>query len=438
MKNLLLLALASLAGTTAAAEEDAAGRLKPWLARPAGALIAEDFTPGGINDRWFFTEWWTAREGVLLRNELAGENKRLFWKKPTYKDSSISLDFSFRGAEEIRLMSGTPGKYNFVVRLHRDHFRLNTAGDSTAGHLPSIQGECPFRFEEQKWYRLQVEVLADEIVARIDDDHFVVGRHPIIDRQRSYFALQVNGPGAAFDNIRLYNATPVEGWQQRRPELLQAQLKRPWLPRSLKERHKDRKVIARDQAWRTDPEYRELVKRYELLRKQAREKFPAAHVSTKEAQKKIGALRKELLKKDAKYKELSRSINKARRSEELYLRKKSPHLETLPAHQYKAALKKSRLQAMENDPAFNRLLEKTATLEKKGQAAYPQLESSNEEIVAGRKAAGKKLQETSEEFRSSNGKTASAWRAVQAHLLKSDPILNQLEKELQRAKKGSK
>ena len=138
------------------------------------------------------------------------------------------------------------------------------------------------------------------------------------------------------------------------------------------------------------------------------------------------------------YKELSRSINKARRGEELYLRKKSPHLETLPAHQYKAALKKSRLQAMENDPAFNRLLEKTATLEKKGQADYPQLESTNEEIVAGRKAAGKKLQETSEEFRSSNGKTASAWRAVQAHLLKSDPILNQLEKELQKAKKGAK
>ncbi|MEE3181758.1 MAG: hypothetical protein VX288_07610, partial [Planctomycetota bacterium] len=125
-------------------------------------------------------------------------------------------------------------------------------------------------------------------------------------------------------------------------------------------------------------------------------------------------------------------------NEELYLRKKNPRLVTLPAYQYKAALKKSRLRAIENDPAFNSLLEKTATLQKKGRTDYPQLESSNEEIVAGRKAAGKKLQDTSEEFRSSNGQTTSAWRAVQAHLLKSDPILNQLEKELQRAKKGSK
>ena len=435
MKKVLLLALVCLPASTALPEESSSGLLPPWLARPADAVIQESFTPGGISDRWFFTEWWAARDGVLLRNELAGENKRLFWKKPTYKDAVIQLDFSFQGASEIRLMSGTPGKYNFVVRLRRDHFRVNTASDSTAGHLPSIQGECPFSFQEKKWYRLQVEVLADEIVARIDDGHFVVGRHPIIDRQRSYFALQVDGPGAAFDNIRLHKATPAEGWQRRRPELLQAQSKRPWLPRSLEERCKDRKIIARDRAWRSDPEYRKLVERHERLRKLARERFPSAHVSTKEAQKKIAAQRKELLKKDSAYKELSRAINKARRNEELYLRQKTPGLEALPASQYKAALKRSRLLARKNDPAFARLLEKTAGLEKKRQADYPQLELSNEKVIAGRKAAGKELLETSEEFRSSRDEIAGAWRAVQAHLLKSDPLLAQLEEELRKTRK---
>ncbi len=438
MKNLLLLALFFLPDSTPLPAEDPPGLLTPWLAKPAGAMIEEDFTPGGISDRWFFTEWWAARDGVLLRNDLAGENKRLFWKKPTYKDAVICLDFSFRGASEIRLMSGTPGKYNFVVRLHRDHFRVNTASDSTAGHLPSIQGECPFRFQEKKWYRLQVEVLADEIVARIDDSHFVVGRHPIIDRQRSYFALQVDGPGAAFDNIRLHNSTPAEGWPGRRPELLQAQSKRPWLPRSLEERHKDRKIIARDLAWRTDPEYRKLVERHELLQKLAREKFPAAHVSTKAARKKVATQRKEFLQEDADYKELSRAINKARRNEELYLRKKNPRLETLPASQYKAALKKSRLLARENDPAFTLLLEETGGLEKKRETGYPQFELSNEEIVARRKAAARKLLETSEEFRSSKGKIAGAWRAVQARLLESDPVLARLEEELQKARKRAK
>ncbi len=435
MKNILLLALFYLPCPTALAEGEA---LTPWLAKTSGAVIDEGFTPGEISDRWFFTEWWTAREGVLLRNELKGENKRLFWKKPSYKDAVISLDFSFRGAREIRLMSGTPGKYNFVVRLHRDHFRLNTAGDSTAGHLPSIQGECPFSFEEKKWYRLRVEVLADEIVARIDDEHFIVGRHPIIDRQRSYFALQVDGPGAAFDNIRLDKAIPSAGWAQQRKKLLPRQAGRPWLPRNLQERHKDRKIIARDRAWRGDPEYRKLVERHELLRKAAREQFPAAHISTKEARKKIAGLRKELLEKDADYKALTRSINKARRKEEEYLGEKNPGLGTLPASQYKAALKKSRLLARKNDPTFIRLLEETAGLEKKLRTGYPQLEVSNEEIAAGRKAAWKKLQADSEAFRKSKDEIAGAWRAVEAHLLKSDELLARLEKELKEARKRAK
>ena len=435
MKTLLSFAIVSISSSIGSAADEKPALLDPWLTKPAKALIEEDFTPGRISDRWFFTEWWTARGGILLRNDLPGENKRLFWKKPAYKDAVISFSFSFRGAEEIRLMSGTPGKYNFVLRLRRDHFRLNTASDPGAAHLPSIQGECPFRFEPQRWYRLQVEVLAEEILARIDDEHFVVGSHPIIDRARSYFALQVDGPSAAFDNIRLLGGTAAGGWSARRAKLVEIQGRRPWLPRDIAERHKDRKVIARDRAWRTDPQYRELVERHERLRKLAREQFPAAHLSTKEARKKIASLRRNLLENDSEYKDLTHAINKARRNEDLYLRRKDPRLETLPPSQYKAALKKLRLRASADDPAFTRLLSARAGLEDRRRTRYPQLERTNEEIVAGRKAAWKNLHETSPEFRSGNEKVAGAWRSVQAYLLKMDPELARLEKELLQAKK---
>ena len=438
MKTVCLLTILTVSAPMGLHAENPAEPLEPWLARAGTAIIEEDFTSGEIAKDWFFTEWWSSRDGVLLRNDLPGENKRLFWKKPSYRDAVISFSFSFRGAEEIRLMSGTPGKYNFVVRIRRDHFRVNTASDSTAGHLPSIQGECPFRFEAGTWYRLRVEVLADEVLARIDDEHFVVGRHPIIDRRRSYFAFQVDGPSAAFDNVRLLSATGAGGWEGRRAKLLQAQAKRPWLPRNLDERHKDRKIIARDQAWRTDARYRELVERHESLRELAREQFPAAHISTKEARKKIAVLRKKLLQNDAEYKTLTRAINKARRNEDLHLQKKNPHLETLPSSGYKAALKKLRLQARDNDPGFIALLEITAALENKRKNAYPQLERTNDEIVAERKAAWKKLHEASPDFRNSNEKVTKAWREVQAHLLKSDPELARLEKERQAAKKREK
>ncbi|MCH2583713.1 MAG: hypothetical protein MK138_02985, partial [Planctomycetes bacterium] len=216
----LLLRLSLVGGlASVAGAEDRLGPLEPWLARPGAEVIREDFSPGKISSRWFFTEWWTTGDDILLRNELPGENKRLFWKKPVYRDSVISFSFSFRGAEEIRLMSGTPGKYNFVILLRRDHFRVNTASDSTVPHLPSIQGECAFRFDPEKWYRLQVEVLGDELLARLDDEHFVIGRHPIIDRERCYFGFQVDGRSAAFDKVRLNKGGAVDGWSERRAAL---------------------------------------------------------------------------------------------------------------------------------------------------------------------------------------------------------------------------
>ena len=188
----------------------------------------------------------------------------------------------------------------------------------------------------------------------------------------------------------------------------------------------------------TVDEYRELVERHESLRKLAREQFPAAHISTKEARKKIAVLRKKLLQNDAEYKTLTRAINKAQRNEDLHLQKKNPHLETLPSSGYKAALKRLRLQARDNDPGFIALLEVTAALENKRKNAYPQLERTTDEIASERKAAWKKLHETSPDFRNSNEKVAKAWREVQAHLLESDPELARLEKERQAAKKRAK
>jgi len=437
MKLAGLLLHLSLVGSLppATGAEDRPGPLAPWLARPGAEVIREDFSPGKISARWFFTEWWATGDGLLLRNELPGKNKRLFWKKPVYRDSVISFSFSFRGAEEIRLMSGTSGKYNFVILLRRDHFRVNTASDSTVPHLPSIQGECAFRFDPEKWYRLQVEVLGEEILARIDDEHFVVGRHPIIDRERSYFAFQVDGPSAAFDRIRLSKGAAVDGWAERRARLEKAQAGRVAVPRTLAERHKDRKVIARDRAWRIDPRYRELVESHERFRESARNRFPAAYLSAKTAKKKVSAKRKALLKNDPAYKELTRTINKARREETRYLEEKHPGLSSLPSTQYKAELQRLRARAQATDPAFNRLLNSSATLEKKLLSDYPQLSLTNEEVVAKRRAAIQELNESSPAFRESSQKIAQAWRALQNYLLESDPELARLEKELQAEKK---
>ena len=68
----LLLRLSLVGGlASVAGAEDSLGPLEPWLARPGAEVIREDFSPGKISGRWFFTEWWTTGDDILLRNECA-------------------------------------------------------------------------------------------------------------------------------------------------------------------------------------------------------------------------------------------------------------------------------------------------------------------------------------------------------------------------------
>jgi hypothetical protein len=69
----------------------------------------------------------------LVRNDLQGENKRIVIKKPQYKDVVVQFDFQFRGAGEIRLVTGGGGHYIFGVHIRRNRFRVKTADDMASG-----------------------------------------------------------------------------------------------------------------------------------------------------------------------------------------------------------------------------------------------------------------------------------------------------------------
>ena len=78
----------------------------PLLVRPGRLYFADSFSPRQISSRWFFHKEWEVQDGVLVRNEIPGENKRVFFKDPQYRDSMIRFDFQLRGADEIRLVTG--------------------------------------------------------------------------------------------------------------------------------------------------------------------------------------------------------------------------------------------------------------------------------------------------------------------------------------------
>ena len=59
-------------------------------------------------------------------------------------------------------------------------------------------------FETGKWYVITVEFYEDQVIAHLDHEHLAYGKHPIINQERNYLALQVDQAGACFDNIEVY------------------------------------------------------------------------------------------------------------------------------------------------------------------------------------------------------------------------------------------
>ncbi len=403
-------------------------KLPPVLAEAKSVYQDETFPEGKDNDTWHFLEWWEARDGILVRNDLPGENKRIFIKKPEYKDVVIQFDFQFRGAEEIRLVTGGGGYYNFGVHIRHNRFRVKTADDKSVPYFPTILGECPFQFEEGKWYTMQVEVMSDEILARLDAKHFVLGKHPMLNRKREYFAFQVDQSGAAFDNVGIWHAKAKNGWESARHPLIKKQTARPWTRRNPEEELKDLKMITLDRVYRADAKYRSIVAHHEELQASAKKKYPAAYKSSKEGKKEIAKLRTKLRKENPAYKQSVNAINKAKRREVEHLEGKVKGLGELPSNQYRAALEKARLAAMKKDTVFNELVAKREELEKDLQKAYPQLNVSNEDVVEGRRKAHARLRETAPAFVKLQNEIGQAWRARSDYLLTAEPRLVELEK----------
>ena len=119
---------------------------RPLLASPRNLKFGDHFSEGQVSGGWFFNKEWQVEQGVLRRNEIAGDNKRIFYKNPNFKDAMVRFDFQFDGAKDLRLVTGASGSYNTVIHIRRDHFYLQTASDARGPWFSVRHGECAYDF----------------------------------------------------------------------------------------------------------------------------------------------------------------------------------------------------------------------------------------------------------------------------------------------------
>ena len=229
----------------------------PLLTEVRQLYFAEYFNPGSLSERLWYNADWKAEAGVLKRLGNGSENTRIFLRDAEFHDSVIRFDFRLGKARDVRLMTGSGGGYNTVLHLRPDHFFLQTAKDSAVPYFSYRHGECGIGFEPERWYTMTVEFLGDEVIAHLDHEHLAYARHPIIDRARDYFALQVDGHAAEVDNIQIFKAS-VRKTAGGRARAEAADGRFP-VKKTHREQFEIRKVNAHEYYYQSDAAYRALV-----------------------------------------------------------------------------------------------------------------------------------------------------------------------------------
>lgn len=405
------------------------------MCTPGELIFSEDFEPDTVSDRWGFKANFALRDGALLRTNVSPEEtQRVFLKDASFHNAIIQFDFKLTGqTTELRLVTGSGGHYNSVTEIHSEYFQVNTPVDRAAGIVPAHLGECVSEPWPNQWQTMTVEYFDDEIVSHVSNKEFVLGKHPIIDRTRTYFAFQFDLPGASIDNVRIWQAIGRrDEWDKLREQLAVEQAGRELVKRDPRERYKIAYTNLKSRLTLNDPAYRDLVAKHTKLEAALHSDYSEAFTSHKELGKLIAKKKQKLKATDPEFKRMEVAVHKASKAEDAYVLSTQPEIarfkaEGAPKQRYTSELGQVRAQLeAAGDKQLAVLVAKTAQHQTALEARFPEAFESVDSAVD-RRQTKRKLLNTDPEFQARNRAVVEAGRAIKVYEHRAFPGLAQLE-----------
>lgn len=400
----------------------------PLLTQPKTLDFADHFSPKQVSSRWFFSKDWSAENGVLQRADDGNDSTRIFLREYGLKNCLIRFDFQLQQAQDLRLVTGSSGHYNAVIHIRPDHFFIQTARDPDAPYFSYRHGECAIPFDPERWYTMTVEFLDNRLVAHIDHEHLAYAEHPILDRERTYFAFQVDDRPAAIDNVLILKAAAMPKPEGGLQKIEDASGRFP-VSHTLQEQFDIRRTNAHEWLYQHQPEYRALVDRVDELDEKNRKLFPDVFRSHKEYRMDSNARRKQLLQSNTHFREKLLATHQAKRAIEAFLIARQPGVEDLPDSRRKREIERLR-QQFRNTDQYRRLVAASDQAQQALESTWPDLFRSDDEIAEIRKKH-RQAAENDPVFQSLVKARAAAWRAQQDYLFENDAELAELKKLLE-------
>jgi hypothetical protein len=200
---------------------DASAEPKTLLAERGKLLLSDDLnaTPSA---EWRVAKGkWQAVDGALHGEELPADNhpgvvRRLL----KFQNAIFQYSFKLEGAKQTTLSINDEKEHVCRVLIRPNGFTVQKDDHDHDGPDKAVV----FRtiatpIKEGEWHTIVVEILGQEMLARLDGDQVGFGSHELIGTQKANFGLTINGQSASFKNLRVWEALPNKNWAETKAKL---------------------------------------------------------------------------------------------------------------------------------------------------------------------------------------------------------------------------
>jgi hypothetical protein len=150
---------------------------------------------------------WKVVEGVLIGKELEADKHAAVLNFQKLNRNSV-VRFSFK-------LDGDTKGFSFSLNHAKGHlFRVNVTPAALSVNLDKdkkdpnskavVLGTAKGKFEQGKWYTMQVEMQGEKVVAQTDNGLSIEAKHASLDTEKPNYRFVMKGDSLSIDDLQIW------------------------------------------------------------------------------------------------------------------------------------------------------------------------------------------------------------------------------------------